>query len=585
MLPHSARPAESEEGVHTAGANDGAGSAQANSNRMPDRDGLSPAGTTSSAAFVPPLAPSPPPGTPPTVHTRMDENRSSRWQNDPEPVSMIAADVQEDSFNRVLRGETTSNPSGRAYHLRGSFNPLQAIQRLVTGRPMLEGARNEVLEGARNEAGQFEAAHQQYEAEQVIPAREQHELHQGEAAQHELDRGEPQHEPDRGDAQHEPDYGKAAGGEAAQHEPDHGKAPGGDAAQHDPDHGKAAQGEAAQHDPDYGKAAGGEAAGQIAVQGEPEYHQPLPVTEEPPQVRNTNAANHPSPDHDSQQADTIRRIAVTVSTAAALGFSYALTRTATGWPGINHAPGSILDPAASLLGVYPWIWLAWIPVLTGAAAYAALQWIPSQRSNPRRVWNDPISAGSAVVAAIWLWAVQSGNPAGAFWSAALGTGIGLAAIHISNTWPVESRTEKATVDLPAKVLLGASTIALLTSLGSWLTALETDIAGWGPVAWALIALVATVIGITTVSMTDRGHLAAALTVVVGLSGIGFTRLLSEQNSIPVAAGAFVGAFLILVSAGSRRHQVDHAQRRRQREWLRAEASVRAGGEAPEAVHT
>ena len=547
MLPHSARPAESEEGVHMAGANDGAGSGQANSNRMPDRDGLSPAGTTSSAAFVPPLAPSPPPGTPPTVHTRMDENRSSRWQNDPEPVSMIAADVQEDSFNRVLRGETTSNPSGRAYHLRGSFNPLQAIQRLVTGRPMLEGAQNE--------AGQFEAAHQQYEAEQVIPAREQHELHQGEAAQHELDRGKAQHEPDRGDAQH------------------------------DPDHGKAAQGEAAQHDPDYGKAAGGEAAGQAAVQGEPEYQQPLPVTEEPPQVRNTNAANHPSPDHDSQRADTIRRIAVTISTAAALGFSYALTRTATGWPGINHAPGSVLDPAASLLGVYPWIWLAWIPVLTGAAAYAALQWIPSQRSNPRRVWNGPISAGSAVVAAIWLWAVQSGNPAGAFWSAALGTGIGLAAIHISNTWPVESRTEKATVDLPAKVLLGASTIALLTSLGSWLTALETDIAGWGPVAWALIALVATVIGITTVSMTDRGHLAAALTVVVGLSGIGFTRLLSEQNSIPVAAGAFVGAFLILVSAGSRRHQVDHAQRRRQREWLRAEASVRAGGEAPEAVHT
>ncbi|WP_091608299.1 hypothetical protein [Arthrobacter koreensis] len=537
MLPHSARPAESEEGVHTAGANDGAGSAQANSNRMPDRDGLSPAGTTSSAAFVPPLAPSPPPGTPPTVHTRMDENRSSRWQNDPEPVSMIAADVQEDSFNRVLRGETTSNPSGRAYHLRGSFNPLQAIQRLVTGRPMLEGARSE--------AGQFEAAHQQYEAEQVIPAREQHELHQGEAAQHELDRGEPQHEPDRGEPQHEPDRG-----DAQQHEPGQG-----------------------------------EAAGQIAVQGEPEYHQPLPVTEEPPQVRNTNAANHPSPDHDSQQADTIRRIAVTMSTAAALGFSYALTRTATGWPGINHGPGSVLDPAASLLGVYPWIWLAWIPVLTGAAAYAALQWIPSQRSNPRRVWNGPISAGSAVVAAIWLWAVQSGNPAGAFWSAALGTGIGLAAIHISNTWPVESRTEKATVDLPAKVLLGASTIALLTGLGSWLTALETDIASWGPVAWALIALVATVIGITTVSMTDRGHLAAALTAVVGLSGIGFTRLLSEQNSIPVAAGAFVGAFLILVSAGSRRHQVDHAQRRRQQEWLRAEASVRAGGEAPEAVHT
>lgn len=434
MLPQPARPAEPDKDVQAA-----------------------------EAAFVPPLAPSPPPGTPPTVHTRMEADRSSLWQSIAGPEERVAADVRPDSFGSILLGEPTSGPPGRAYHLRGSFNPVQSVQRLVAGRA--------ALEGARTEAEQHEA--EPAEDDEVPPDSNPHEQLDDE---------------------------------------------------------------------------------QLEERG------PL-------------------------QADTIRRIAVTVCTAAALGASYGLTRTATGWPGIIHPPGSVLDPAASMLGVYPWVWLAWLPVLAGAAGYAALQWIPSQRFNPRQAWSGPISAGSAVVAALWLWAAQSGNPAAAFWAAALGTGIGLTAIHLSNTWPGESRTEKAAADLPAKVLLGVSTVALLTGLGSWFTALGTNVAGWGPEAWSLIALVATVIGITTVSMTDRGHLAAALTVVVGLTGIGFARLLSEQPSMPVAAGSFVGAFLILVSAGSRRHQVDHAQRRRQREWLRAEASVHAAGEAPGAVRT
>lgn len=495
MLPHPARPAEPGEDVQKPGAKDGnsglGNRSSVNSSRTnsSDKADKNPRGTTStgSAAFIPPLAPSPPPGTPPTVHTRLEAERNSLWQVIAGAEERAAADVQPDSFGSILLGAPTNGSSGRAYHLRSSFNPARAVQRLVSGRATEEDAR--------------------IEAEQLNPG---------------------PHEPEPGP--HEPDPETQ---ERRTQEPGTQKLP--------------------QHPNPNGH-----------FQGDHLDHEPL-----------ENFGHAP--------AGTVRRTAVTVCTAAAIGASYGLTRTAGSWPDINHSAGSVLDPAASMLGVYPWVWLAWIPVLAGAAGYAALQWIPSQRSSSRQAWSGPISAGSAVVAALWLWAVQTGNPAAAFWSAALGTGIGLTAIHVSNTWPGESRTEKAAADLPAKVLLGVCTIALLTGLGSWFTALGTDVAGWGPAAWALVALVATVIGITTVSMTDRGHLAAALTVVVGLTGIGFTRLLSEQASMPVAAGAFVGAFLILVSAGSRRHQVDHARRRRQREWLRAEASVRAAGEAPGAV--
>ena len=453
-------------GRHDGGRRDDDGNS--NGSRIKGARGTA---TTSSPAFVPPLAPSPPPGTPPTVHTR-PESGSSNSTSSTVSAEQGTTELEPGSFGSILSGEATMDSSGRAYHLRTSFQPMRSAQRLVPTRASWD-AQEEVLQERPHREGTY--------------SEEQH--------------------------------------LAAQH---------------------------------------AETQGQTGVHPQEDGHP------------------HES---DPSRADAIRRTAVTVCTAAALATAYALTRTTSGWPQINNSPGSVLDPSISLLGAYPWIWLAWVPVLAGAAGYAVWQWLPAQRTNPRQAWTGPISAGSAAVGAMWLWAVHAGNPAAAAGNAAIGIGIGLAAIHLSNTWAAGSRAERASADVPAAVLLGASTIALLAGLGSWLTALDTDVAGWGAEAWSLIALVATVIGITTVSMTDRGHLAAALTVVAGLTAIGFARILTGEISGAAAAGAFIGGFLILVSAGSRRHQVDHAQRRREREWLKAEASAPAAGEALEAVRT
>lgn len=477
MLPYPARPVAPSEQTPSAKRGSGARAAA----------------STGIQGFIPPLAPSPPPKTPPTVHSRVTAGTGSAQTVSASPVEPNTAELQPGSFSSILRGETLRDSSGRAYHLRGTFNPVQAARRLVSSRP----------------------------AQAAVPREDEQEDVEHSGEEH------PETKP-RGNENPETAHSEDEGGdETAKDQP----------------------GETQPNDGGY-----------------------------PQQEAHPNDAQ-------PAQSDAIRRIAVTVVTAAALGAAYGLTRTASGWPQINHSPGSVLDPAGSLLGTYAWIWLAWIPVLAGAAGYAAWQWLPSQRDNPRQVWTGPISAGSSAVAALWLWAAQSGNSAAAFWLAALGIGIGLAAIHLSNTWAPEPRGETAAADLPAAVFLGVSSVALLAGLGSWLTELEANVAGWGPEPWALIALFAVVIGATTVSMTDRGHLAAALTIVVGLTGIGFARLLTQEASAPAAAGAFFGAFLILVSAGSRRHQVDHAQRRRQREWLKAEASVPAAGEAPEAVRT
>ena len=173
----------------------------------------------------------------------------------------------------------------------------------------------------------------------------------------------------------------------------------------------------------------------------------------------------------------------------------------------------------------------------------------------------------------------------AFWVAALQMAAGLTTIHWINGWPPSTRGEHLTADVPVGAFLGVSILALLASLGGWLVRGNSDVAGWGAEAWTLVALVAVVLGVTTVCMTDRGHLTVALTVVWGLGWMGVARLLESPAAVWPAVAAFAAAFLILVSASSRRHQVDHARRLAHRQWLRAESSARAAGEVREAART
>jgi len=286
-----------------------------------------------------------------------------------------------------------------------------------------------------------------------------------------------------------------------------------------------------------------------------------------------------------ETAATARRITVTAAVSVAAPAAWFLTGWATGLPVPAHGSGDVLDPSGSLLGMFAWVWILWVPVFAGSVAYACFQWLPSQRENPRHTWAGPLTAAAVVLAVLWLWAVHAGNPAAGFWLAGAQVAVGLTAIHLTDSRPAGSRREQLFTDSPLAVFLGVSILALLACLGSWLTQQQADTGGWGAEAWTLIALVSVVIGVTTICMTDRGQLAVAWSVVLGLAGMGLARLLEEPPAVWPAVGAFSAAFLILVSAGSRRHQVDHASRRAQREWLRAEASARADAEEPEAAHT
>jgi hypothetical protein len=91
-----------------------------------------------------------------------------------------------------------------------------------------------------------------------------------------------------------------------------------------------------------------------------------------------------------------------------------------------------------------------------------------------------------------------------------------------------------------------------------------DLFGLGAQAWALIAVGAVTVGAAVICMTGRGHVSLALAVAWGLGWILIGRLFGETVSAPVAFAAGLGAFLLLISAGSRRHRVEHHRRRRLR---------------------
>lgn len=280
----------------------------------------------------------------------------------------------------------------------------------------------------------------------------------------------------------------------------------------------------------------------------------------------------------------VRRVAATVVIPGSAASTYFLIRDPNGYPALPAGPG-FLDQSSSFLAAVPAVWAAWLPVFAGALAYTVYQWLPAQRLNPRHEWAGWAATTAVVLGTLWLWAATEGHPAAATWIAVIQVLAGLAVVHRINGWPPATRAEHLITDVPAGAFLGVSVLALLASLGGWLVQSGADVGGWGGEAWTLVALVSVVVGVTTICMTDRGHLSVALTVVWGLGWIGMARLFEDPAAVWPAVGAFVAAFLIIVSASSRRQQVDHARRLADRQQLKAESSGPAAGEAPEAAHT
>lgn len=254
----------------------------------------------------------------------------------------------------------------------------------------------------------------------------------------------------------------------------------------------------------------------------------------------------------------IRRVAVSAATAGTVWFT-ALTVSADNESAAASLQGA-LDPTGSLLAPAAMVWWLWLPIVAGWLAYAVYQWLPRQRTNSRHDWFGWLVLAAELVAFGWLLAVSAGTAAGLLAVAVAQVALGLLCIHRSNSIPPATRTEGWVTDVPLGLFFAAGIFSLTTSAAHLLTSTNADLAGWGGVAWALIGLVTVTMGVIVVCMTDRGHLAVAVAAAWGLSCVAVERLTGTPGSMVIGAAAAGSAFLVLLSAGSRRHQVDHERR-------------------------
>ncbi|WP_026551596.1 hypothetical protein [Arthrobacter sp. H20] len=262
----------------------------------------------------------------------------------------------------------------------------------------------------------------------------------------------------------------------------------------------------------------------------------------------------------SWDPDLVRRIVVTV---VVIGATLGTVNAAGAFGGqdIRETPIGTFDPGATLLSVAapaPYLW----PVIgVGLLAYTTHQWLPSQRRSPRHRGLGWIVVAALLVTLGWVLAVQQAMPTASLAMIGVLVVLLLGSLRWLNHYPAQTRTEGRLVDAPLGLFLGWAGVTFAVHTAAVLTVRDVDWLGWGAQRWALIAVVLLTLAAMAVCMTDRGRIAVAVAVVWGLACMVPERLIGDLQSNPVAFAAGLGAFVLIISAGSRRHRVDHAYRR------------------------
>ncbi len=255
---------------------------------------------------------------------------------------------------------------------------------------------------------------------------------------------------------------------------------------------------------------------------------------------------------------SLAAVACVVGSAAGVG--------AFGGPSISQAAGGVLAPDATLLAPASRAFTIWSVIYAGLVLYTLYQWLPSQRTSKRQRRLGWVVASSMLLNLAWIVSVQASMLSVSLAVILLLLGVLLYALRILNRTRPRSRWEGALVDVPLGLYLGWVIVAAAANIASVVTAARSDLFGWGGLIWALVGLAAVALGTITVCMTDRGRLSVAFAACWGLTWIAVERFFGEPNAPVVAFAAVFAVFLILVSAGSRRHAVDHNYRR----WTRAQ---------------
>ncbi|WP_104180585.1 tryptophan-rich sensory protein [Arthrobacter sp. B0490] len=263
--------------------------------------------------------------------------------------------------------------------------------------------------------------------------------------------------------------------------------------------------------------------------------------------------------------DIVRQAVVTVSAVACV-LGSAAGVGAFGGPSIRDAAGGLFAPDATLLAPSSSAFSIWSVIYAGLVAFTVFQWLPSQRRSARQRRLGWIVAASMLLNLAWILSAQAGLAALSLVVIMLLFFALLAAVSAMNDHHDRTRLEGALVDVPIGLYLGWVLVAAAANAAAVLTGGGVDLFGWGGRAWAVLGIIAVLMTAAVICSTDRGRLSVAAATSWGLLWIAVERVLGQPFAVNVAFVAALAIFLLLITAGSRRHRVDHAYRR----WLRAQ---------------
>ncbi len=263
--------------------------------------------------------------------------------------------------------------------------------------------------------------------------------------------------------------------------------------------------------------------------------------------------------------DLVRQIVLSCAAVACLAGAVLVTDVLSG-PASLESLGGALSPDGTLLIPAPPAFALWSIIYVGLFGYTLYQWLPRQRTSIRQRNLGWIASSSMLFNLAWLLSVRAELPGLGLASMLLLLGSLLFALHPLNYFQPASRAEGLFVDTVFGLYLGWVLVNAFASAAAQFQSHSVDLFDLGGQTWALVSVVATTVGSAVICMTDRGRLAVAVAVAWGLGWIAVDRLFGEPHSGVVAFAAGLSVFLLLISAGSRRHRVDHSHRR----WLRAQ---------------
>ncbi|WP_338068154.1 tryptophan-rich sensory protein [Antribacter gilvus] len=247
---------------------------------------------------------------------------------------------------------------------------------------------------------------------------------------------------------------------------------------------------------------------------------------------------------DMRAKDRSQQIIVTASFLVCLVGSMIGVGVLGGTPIASAADGA-LAADATLLAPASGAFSVWTVVYLGLAGYTALQWFPTAASAARqRLLRLPV-AGTMLLNATWILAVQ----AGWIWVSVAVIAALLALLCRVLVILMRSRAsgalERLLVDGTLGIYLGWVCVATAANVAAALTSSGFDGGGLDPEWWAVSTLV--VVGGIGIALAarSRGRIAVAAAIAWGLAWIAVARWATTPNSEPTATAAGAAAVAVL----------------------------------------